>query len=125
MYLNLKILLLPIFLFSLPIFAIAVDSFDGKMSEEEFFLSNVPITIDAEKLEFKRDKNSYTAKGSVVLSQDSNKITADDVTLDNSNGIAFASGGVKVEDSAGNYIEADSINIRYKEKTAKIGRAHV
>lgn len=87
---------------------------------EEFFLSDAPVTIDASSLEFKRDKNSYVASGDVVLTQDLNKITAEDVYLDNVKGFARARGTVRVEDKAGNYIEADSIDIQFKEKTATI-----
>lgn len=97
--------------------SIAAESTD---EVEEFFLSDAPVTIDASRLEFKRDKNSYQASGDVVLTQGSNVITAENVLLNNVAGIANAKGTVRVEDQAGNYIEADSIDIRFKEKTATI-----
>lgn len=81
--------------------------------------TNDPITINADTLEYDRDKDIYNAKGNVEITQGKVKVTADEVTVDNKTGDVFASGNVVIIDGE-DTLSCESLKLNMNTKVGVI-----
>lgn len=81
--------------------------------------TNDPITINADTLEYDRDKDIYNAKGNVEITQGKVKVTADEVTVDNKTGDVFASGNVVILDGE-DTLSCESLKLNMNTKVGVI-----
>lgn len=72
--------------------------------------SDQPVQITADRLEYDRTSDTYSAKGSVVIVQGSKRLTGDQVTLRMLSGLASAKGDVHLTD-AGSEVWAEDLEL--------------
>jgi len=73
--------------------------------------ADVPIQLSADRLSFDYEKNSYTARGNVTLSQGNTRLRADSVRYDGSTGELTAMGSVIVR-MGSDVIEAEKVALK-------------
>ena len=78
-----------------------------------------PITINADTLEYDREKDIYNAKGNVEITQGKVRVTADEVTVDNKTGDVFASGNVVIIDGE-DTLSCESLKLNMNTKVGLI-----
>ncbi|MBI5180379.1 MAG: LPS-assembly protein LptD [Nitrospirae bacterium] len=78
-----------------------------------------PITINADTLEYDREKDIYNAKGNVEIIQGKVRVTADEVTVDNKTGDVFASGNVVIIDGE-DKLSCENLNLNMNTKIGVI-----
>ncbi len=81
--------------------------------------TNDPITINADTLEYDRDKDIYNAKGNVEIVQGKVRVTADEVTVDNKTGDVFANGNVVIIDGE-DTMSCESLKLNMNTKVGVI-----
>ncbi len=86
---------------------------------EKYAKTSEPITINADTLEYNKEKDTYYAKGNVVIVQGKIKVTADEVTVNNDTGDAFASGNVVIIDGE-DTLSCESLNLNMNTKAGVI-----
>ncbi len=86
---------------------------------EKYAKTSEPITINADTLEYDKDKDTYIAKGHVEIIQGKVRVTADEVTVDNKTGDAFASGNVVIIDGE-DKLSCESFNLNINTKVGVI-----
>ena len=79
----------------------------------------VPVTVNADKLDYDRANDVYVAEGHVKLEQDGMRVEADRVVLNNKTGEAVAEGKVYLQEK-GDVIRADSVQININTKSGFI-----
>ena len=73
--------------------------------------ADVPIQLSADRLSFDYEKNSYTARGNVTLSQGNTRLRADSVRYDGTTGELTAMGNVIVR-MGSDVIEAEKVTLK-------------
>lgn len=86
---------------------------------EEPQKAKVPVTVNADKLDYDRANDRYVAEGNVKISQDSMRLEADRIILNNKTGDAEAEGSVYLQEQ-GNVIRADKLQININTKAGLI-----
>ncbi|HUJ19737.1 MAG TPA: LPS assembly protein LptD [Nitrospirota bacterium] len=79
----------------------------------------IPVTVKADKLDYDRTNDVYTAVGHVKVEQDGMRLEADKVTLNNKTGDATAEGKVYLQEK-GDVIRADRILVNINTKAGLI-----
>jgi len=79
----------------------------------------VPITVKADKLDYDRTADAYTAVGHVIVEQDGMKIEADKLVLNNKTGEATAEGHVFLQEK-GDTVRAEKLQININTKAGLI-----
>jgi LPS-assembly protein len=87
--------------------------------ESAILPTDIPIQMSAERLSFNYQKNSYTARGNVTVSQGNTRLRADSITYEGDTGNLTASGKVIVR-TGGDVIEADKITIKLTAGTGVV-----
>lgn len=93
--------------------------------ENGFFMSDAPVEINADNINYDRAANTYYAKGNVLVTQGAKVLMSDEVLMDLSAGVASASGGVQIMTEAGDTLTGDSLQMDLKAKTAVVTRARI
>ena len=70
----------------------------------------IPVTVTADKLDYDRNTDVYTAVGHVKIEQEGTRLEADKVILNNKTGEATAEGHVYLQDT-GDVIHADKLKV--------------
>ncbi|MDH4227732.1 MAG: LPS assembly protein LptD [Deltaproteobacteria bacterium] len=91
----------------------------------KFFKSDLPIEISGDNVNYDKATDTYRAEGSVVIEQEGIRLTADKVNVDMKNGLASASGHVKIVYKDESFVEAESLDIVMKDETAVFVSARV
>lgn len=84
--------------------------------ESTLLPTDVPIYMSAERLSFNYEKNTYTARGNVTLSQGNLRLRADTIVYDGNTGTLTARGKVIVR-SGSDVVEAERISIKLADAT--------
>ena len=79
----------------------------------------IPVTVNADKLDYDRTHDVYVAVGHVRVEQEGMKIEADQITLNNKTGVAVAEGKVYLQEK-GDIIRADKLQININTKAGII-----
>ena len=79
----------------------------------------IPVTVNADKLDYDRTNDVYVAVGHVRVEQEGMKIEADQITLNNKTGVAVAEGKVYLQEK-GDIIRADKLQININTKAGII-----
>ncbi|MDH4161483.1 MAG: LPS assembly protein LptD [Nitrospirota bacterium] len=109
---------------SLPLLiAICVQAFaglSGGASAEEL-PKKIPVAVTADKLDYDRASDVYTAVGHVKIEQQDIRLEADRVVLNNKTGEAIAEGNVYLQDK-GDVLTADRVEINVNTRSGIISR---
>ncbi len=79
----------------------------------------IPVTVNADKLDYDRVNEVYVASGHVRVEQEGMKVEADKVVLNNKTGDAVAEGSVYLQEK-GDIIRADKVQININTKAGII-----
>ncbi len=79
----------------------------------------IPVTVNADKLDYDRTNDIYTAEGHVRVEQEGLRVEADKVVLNNRTGEAVAEGKVYIQDK-GDVIRASKIQFNVNTKAGLI-----
>ncbi len=79
----------------------------------------VPVTVNADKLDYDRANDIYTAEGHVKVEQEGMRVEADKLVLNNRTGEAFAEGHVYLQEK-GDVIRADKLQVNVMTKAGLI-----
>ncbi len=93
-------------------------AFSAETPAADFFSSDAPVELTADRLVFDKSSKTYSAEGSVVIAQKGTTIRADNATLNTGTNIAHAYGNIVMIDEGGNRVTAGSLTFNIKEKTA-------
>ena len=93
--------------------------------EDDFFMSDAPVEINADNINFDSAANSYHATGDVEISQGGAVLRCDSAVMDLAAGVATASGSVRIATDAGDTLTADIVQMDMKAKTAVVTRARI
>ena len=116
------ILLSSLFLFlfhALPLPAYSQDAYG------ELFGKEAAIEVTADVLTYDKERNTYVARGNVVISQEGTTLMADEATLNLLTGIASATGDVLVIDEGKSRLEGIDLKFNIKDKTAVVTKARL
>ncbi len=91
--------------------------FDCALAEEPS--KKVPVTVNADKLDYDRGNDMYVAVGHVRVEQEGSKIQADRIVLNNKTGEALAEGNVYLQEK-GDVVRADKLQININTKAGFI-----
>jgi LPS-assembly protein len=91
---------------------------NGGNLSERFFKEDEPVEVEADFISYERDKDTYTADGSVVAVHGGLTLKADRVELDMASGVARASGHVELYDEEGDSLKGETLEIDMREDTA-------
>ena len=69
------------------------------------------IDFEATEIEYDRDTDSVTARGSVILRSEDRSVRADEITWDRKSGRIIASGNIRLVDEAGNQLFTDQVEL--------------
>lgn len=85
-----------------------------------------PVDIAASSVEYNKDKNTFTARGSVELKEGTRSLTADYVTYDENTKDVFAEGNVVLQDG-GDQVACDTLrlNLDTKKGTLENGKIFI
>lgn len=86
--------------------------------------TNEPVTINADTLEYDKEKDSYRATGNVQIIQGKFKVTADEVTVDNKTGDVTANGNVVVIDEESR-LACENIKLNMNTKAGIIHNGNI
>jgi LPS-assembly protein len=78
-----------------------------------------PVTVNADKLDYDRTNDIYTAEGHVKVEQDGMRVEADKLVLNNKTGEASAEGNVYLQEK-GDVIRADKLQLNVMTKAGVI-----
>ncbi len=93
------------------------ESFEIDTSKKSTILpADIPIQLSADRLSFDYDKNTYTARGNVTLSQGNTRLRADSVRYDGTTGELTAMGGV-IARMGSDVVEAEKVTIRLADSS--------
>jgi len=93
--------------------------------EDDFFMSDAPVEINADNINFDSGANTYHATGNVEISQDGAVLRCDEAVMDMSAGVATASGNVRIASEAGDTLTADIVQMDLKARTAVVTMARI
>jgi LPS-assembly protein len=93
--------------------------FPGTTGRAEEVAKKIPVTVNADKLDYDRANDVYTAEGNVKIKQDGMRLEADKVILNNRTGDASAEGKVYLQDKA-DIIRADRLDVNINSKAGII-----
>lgn len=79
----------------------------------------IPVTVNADKLDYDRANDIYVAEGNVKVEQAGTRVEADKIILNNKTGEALAEGKVYLQEK-GDIIRADKIEINISTKAGLI-----
>ncbi len=79
----------------------------------------IPVTVNADKLDYDRTNDIYVAAGNVRVEQEGLKVEADKVVLNNKTGEATAEGRVYLQEK-GDIIRADKVQVNINTKAGII-----
>jgi LPS-assembly protein len=79
----------------------------------------IPVTVNADKLDYDRTNDVYVAVGHVRIEQEGMKVEADKIVLNNKTGEAVAEGKVYIQEK-GDIIRADKLQININTKAGII-----
>ncbi len=79
----------------------------------------IPVTVNADKLDYDRTNDVYVAEGHVKVEQEGMRAEADKIILNNKTGEAFAEGHVFLQEK-GDTIRADKLQININTKAGMI-----
>jgi LPS-assembly protein len=91
----------------------------------EFFTKEAPIEINADRLSYNKDTETYFASGNVVIVQENTTLSSDEAVMDMAAGIATATGSVLIVDEGGNTLKGDNLVFDIKAKTAVVANARL
>jgi len=92
---------------------------------DDFFMSDAPVEINADNINFDSAANTYHATGNVEINQGGAVLRCDSAVMDLAAGVATASGSVRIATDAGDTLTADVIQMDLKAKTAVVTRARI
>ncbi|HXY54485.1 MAG TPA: LPS assembly protein LptD [Nitrospirota bacterium] len=98
------------------VFAVELPKLDLPKAEQ---LKKVPVTVNADKLDYDRTNDIYVAVGHVRVEQEGLRVEADKVVLNNRTGEAVAEGKVYIQDK-GDIIRADKVQFNINTKAGII-----
>jgi len=77
----------------------------------------VPISFEADRIEYAENDDTVTASGNVVLRKDDQSVAAETVTWNRSSGQIIASGNVRLVDEDGNQLYTDQVELTDELRT--------
>ncbi|MDQ7782700.1 MAG: LPS assembly protein LptD [Desulfomonilaceae bacterium] len=89
---------------------------NGNPQEMGVFPTDIPIEVNADRLSYSKETNTYTVRGNVTLRQGNTKLRADTVSYNADSGELAASGGVIVR-MGGDVVEAEKFTLRLRDST--------
>jgi len=84
--------------------------------------SDVPVTLEADRIEYDNVNRTYQGFGNVVLFQEANELRADRIVLDLSQNVLIAEGNIRLRAPEGE-VTADALRLAIDSETAVIARA--
>ena len=93
---------------------------DGGSLADRLFQKGVPVQVEADELNFDRERNVYSGSGNVVVTQGDVSITAGSIHMDMTTGEASAAGGVEITDGEGNTFDGESMELDMNEDTVVV-----
>ncbi len=89
---------------------------NGNSQETGVIPTDIPIEVNADRLSFNKETNTYTVRGNVTLRQGNTKLRADTVSYNADSGELTAKGGVIVR-IGGDVVEAEEFTLRLRDST--------
>ncbi len=93
-------------------------------ASSEVFPKKIPVTVTADKLDYDRTNDVYYATGHVKIEQESVRLEADKVVMNNRTGEAVAEGKVYLQD-AGEVVQADKLTINFYTRAGNITKGTI
>jgi LPS-assembly protein len=84
----------------------------------------IPVTVTADKLDYDRTADVYTALGHVVIEQEGVRLEAEKVVMDNKTGEALAEGNVYLQDK-GHVVHAEKLRINLSTREGVVTRGEM
>jgi len=91
----------------------------------DFFMSDAPVEINADNINYDRASNTYHASGKVEISQGGATLRCDEAIMDLAAGVATARGSVRVLTEAGDTLTGESLQMNLKGQTAVVTKARI